>query len=156
MNVRTLAVALTLIATTLGASAAANPDQLPSLRYLVGTWTCTYHAGTTTGSYKALYTYDMGSNWLVERDTWAGGGDEGRFTYDAKRQRWVVVVAGNDRSTTVFEGSGSADHRAYRTIYPNADANETIDRVSPQKYTVHFTQTTSGQTTTSNDVCVKQ
>ena len=150
---RTLAVIVTLIAATFGASSA--PDQLPLLRSLVGTWTCTYHSGSTNGTYKAVYAYDAGNNWLVERDAWTGGGDTGQFTYDSKRQKWVVVVTGSDRSTTIFEGTGNANHVSYRSVYPDANASEAIDRVSPQKYTVHFTQTVNGQTTKSNDVCVK-
>ena len=147
-------VAVTLIATTLGASPA--KDQLPSLRYLVGSWDCTYRSGATGTTYKAVYAYDAGGNWLVEHDTGSGYSGDGRFTFDPKRQRWIVVFTGSDRSATVFEGTGEARHVAYRTVYPNAYASETIDRISPEKYTVHFTETTNGQTTKSTDVCIKQ
>lgn len=150
---RTFAAAAALAIATLAASPA--PDQMPSLGYLVGSWECTYRADTTNGTYRAVYAYDAGGNWLAEHDTWAGGGDEGRFTYDPKRRRWIVVVLGNDRSPTVFEGTGDANRLAYRTVYPNANASETFDRVSPKEYTLHFTQTTNGQTTKSTDTCVK-
>lgn len=151
---KNFAVAVTLIATTLGASPA--PDKLPSLRYFVGSWECTYRSGATSMTYKAAYAFDAGGKWLVERDTSSGFTDEGRFTYDPKRQRWIVVITGSDRSATVFEGTGEARHVAYHTVYPNAYARETFDRISPEKYTLHFTETTNGQTTKSMDVCVKQ
>jgi len=148
------AVALVLTVMLLGASPA--PDQLPALRYLVGSWECTYRSGSTGTTYRAVYAYEAGGNWLVERDTSSGFSDEGRFTYDQRSRRWIVVITGSDRSATVFEGTGNARHITYRTVYPNAYASETVDRISPEKYMVHFTGTTNGQTATSTDVCVKQ
>jgi hypothetical protein len=83
------ALALTLLLSTLGATAASRSDPLASLRFLVGNWTCSYHQGSAGVTYKATFGYDMAGNWLRERDEWAGGGsDEALFTYDPTQRAW--------------------------------------------------------------------
>jgi hypothetical protein len=138
------------------APASAN-DPLSSLRYLVGAWNCTYHAGATRVSYKALFSYDMGGNWVRERDSWAGGGNDlGMFTYEPKRHGWTAVVIEPERSTVVFRASGdNPNHIVYRSLYPDTSMTEIFVRDSPTRYTLQFTQISTGKTTKSNDLCVK-
>ena len=148
------AVLLLLMSAT-GPAAASDP--LASLRFLVGTWNCTYHAGAARVTYKATFSYDMSGNWMRERDVWAGGGgDEGLFTYEPKRRSWSVVIVEQDRTTTVMRGTGSnANHVVYHSVYPDPSMTDIFDRVSPTQYTLHFTQTTGGKTVRSTDTCVK-
>ncbi|MBV8147760.1 MAG: hypothetical protein JO092_01555 [Candidatus Eremiobacteraeota bacterium] len=144
-----------LVASALAPADAADP--LASLRYQVGTWTCTYHSGTKPMTYKASFSYALGNNWMRERDSWAGGGgDEDLFTYDPKTQSWTAVVVENERATVLFRARGAnPNHIVYRSVYPDASATDVFDRVSPTRYTLHFSQTTGGKTTKSFDTCVK-
>lgn len=141
----------------LGVMPAAASDPLGSLRYLVGTWNCTYRAGKVQAKYTATFAYDMSGNWMRERDSWAGGGgDQAMFTYEPKRRNWTAVVTERERTTTIFRAGGAnLSHLVYRSVYPDASMTDIFDRASSTQYTLHFTQTTGGRTVRSNDTCVK-
>jgi len=151
-------ISAAVVLTLLCAAPAGAADPLASLSYLVGTWNCTYNAGTQQIKYTAAYDYVMGNNWMRERDALTGGGsDVGLTTYEPKTNTWTEVGAENGRSTTVFRAKGSdGGHRVYQSVYPNALLNLTFDRVSDTKYTLHFHGTYEGKTMTSFDVCAKQ
>lgn len=146
-------VAIALLALGTAGSAAAT-DPLASLKFLVGNWVCTYDVGKTHATYRAAFAYDMGGNWLRETDAWAGGGDLGMFTYE--RSGWTAVILERDRSTTIFRAPGTnPNHVAYKSVYPNTDATDVFDRVSPTRFTLHYSQTTNGKTMSSMDTCIK-
>jgi hypothetical protein len=136
---------------------AAASDPLGSLRFLVGTWNCTFQSGKTHVSYKATYSNEMGGNWLRETDSWTGGGsDLGMITYEPKRHGWTAVILLSDRTTTLFRAAGSnPNHVSYRSVYPDASMTELFDRTSPTRYTLHYMQSAGGKTTKSTDVCVR-
>lgn len=145
-----------LLVLALSPAPAAAKDPLPSLRFLVGTWKCTYQAAKTHLYYKATYSYDLGDNWLRESDSWAGGGsDLGMITYSPKERGWISVVLFG-RTTTVFHASGDNPNRvAYRSAYPDTTMTDLFERISSTRYTLHFAQTAGGKTLKSTDVCVK-
>jgi hypothetical protein len=69
----------------------------------------------------------------------------------------MSLVMESDRVPTLFvAGDTGSSHITYRSAYPDTSMTETIDRISPTKYTVHFRQTVSGKTTSSVDVCTKR
>ena len=43
----------------------------------------------------------------------------------------------------------------YRSTYPDTSMTEHVDRASPTRYTIHFSQTTNGKTLQSMDVCTR-
>ncbi|MBV9718704.1 MAG: hypothetical protein JOZ77_05265 [Candidatus Eremiobacteraeota bacterium] len=149
--------AIALIVVLCGAPARAA-DSLASLSYLVGTWSCTYNAAGRHIAYTATYDYVAGNNWLRERNaSSAGFSDVGLTTYEPKSNAWTEIVAGSDRSTTLFRAKGSdSAHRLYRSILPNALMMLRFDRVSNSKYTLHFSGTYAGKRMTSYDVCTKR
>ena len=151
-------ILLAALLALLCAAPAEAADPLASLSYLVGSWNCTYNAGTQHFKYTATYDYVMGNNWVRERDAWTGGGsDAGLTTFEPKTNTWTEIVAENERSTTVFRAKGSdAGHRVYQSVYPNALLNLTFDRVSDNKYSLHFHGTYGGKTMTSYDTCAKR
>lgn len=156
MIARAIVASAMLVAGTLGATPAAS-DPMPSLRFLVGNWSCTYRAGKAGVTYAAVFSYDMGGNWLRERDSWRGGGsDEGLFTYDRRLRTWTAVIVENERSAVIFRGNGDPAHITYRSIYPDTTMSETFDRHSTNQYTLHFSRTAGGKTMKSVDVCVKR
>lgn len=142
---------------TAGAATAGATDPMTSLRYLAGTWSCDYQAGSQSVKYKAVFANSMSGNWIQERDSGPGGvTGEASVTFDPKARTWITVVLGSDRSTTIFAGkSNNANHIVYRSGYPDATMTDVFDRVSPVKYTLHFSQTVRGKTTTSVDTCTK-
>ena len=133
------------------------PDPLQAFSFWIGSWTCSYTQGTQTATYAATMSWALGGNWIRERDTWASGGDEGLFTYDPSERKWSFVVVEPDRQPTLFVGKDiSRGHLIFRSVYPDASMTEHIDQISPIKYTVRFSQTVGGKTTSSNDVCAKR
>lgn len=151
---RSFASALILV--VLAVSPASASDPLASMRFLVGTWNCTYLSGSARVAYAATFSDDMNGNWIRESDSWkAGSNDLGMFTYDHKNG-WTAVFVEPDRTTTVFRASGTnPNHIVYRSVYPSGGMSDIFDRVSPTRFTLHFTQIAAGRTTKSNDVCVK-
>ena len=133
-------------------------DPLQAFAFMIGSWTCSYTLGTQTASYTATMSWALGGNWIRERDTGAGGvSGEALFTYDPSKRQWASVVMESDRLPTLFvAGDTGSAHIAYRSVYPDASMTDTIDRISPTKYTVHFTQTVDGKTTRSVDACTKR
>ena len=132
----------------------ATPAPFAGLRYLVGTWSCTYRAGAMRMAYNATYTYDRNGHTLRETASWAGGGDEELIGYNAKSHGWTAVVFEDDGGTTILRGIGSdPNHIAYRSVYPDASIAETIDRVSARAYAIHATVRSGATTTRSVDSC---
>jgi hypothetical protein len=150
-------IAASLILAALVLAPASASDPLSSLRFLEGSWKCTYQAGGTPVYYKAVYAYDMSGNWLRETDAWKGGGsDLGMITYEPRRHGWAAVVMEQDRTTVIFRAGGNnPNHVVYRSVYPDATMTDIFDRVSPTRYALHFTQSIGHKTMRSTDVCEK-
>jgi len=148
-------VVVMLASLVLAAALPAKAAPLAGMHYLVGTWKCTYLAGTARFSYDATYAYDRDGHTLRQTASWAGGGDEELVAYDAKRG-WTAVVFDDQGTTTVMRATGSdPNHIAYRSVYPDASIATTFDRVSATKYTWHATVRSSGKTTNSVDTCLR-
>jgi hypothetical protein len=138
------------------AALSAAPTPLAKMNYLVGTWNCTYRAGATRFAYDATYAYDRDGHTLRLSASWAGGGDEELFAYDAQHRAWTAVVFEDTGSTTVMHATGSdPNHIAYRSVYPDAGLAETFDRISATEYTLHATVRSGGKTTASVDTCLR-
>jgi len=128
---------------------------LAGLHFLVGSWKCTYRAGTVRLPYDTTYAYDLGGGTLRQIASWAGGSDEELLAYDAQRG-WTVVVFDDHGTATVMRGSGSdPNHFSYRSVYPDASIADRFDRVSATEYTLHATVRAGGKTTTSVDTCLR-
>ena len=138
----------------LAAALPATPAPLAGLRDLVGTWNCTYRAGSVRLPYGATYAYDHDANTLREIASWAGGGDEELLAFDALRGGWTAVVFDGQGTATIMHASGhDSNHIAYRSVYPDASIAVTFNRISATEYTLHGTVHSGGKTTTSVDTC---
>ena len=136
-------------------AAAASASPLAELHYLVGTWNCTYRAGSVRFPYTATYTFESDGT-LREVASWTGGGDEELLAYDPKRA-WTAVVFDGQGNATVMRARGSdPTHIAYRSVYPDASIAVAFERVSATEYTLHGSVLSGGKTTTSVDTCVLQ
>jgi hypothetical protein len=151
---RIVAVVLSFGLLAMPAARAAEP--LSGLRFLAGTWNCSYDTGKTRITYRATFAYEMGDNWLRESDSWpGGGGDLGMFTYERNRG-WTAVVLESDRHTVIMRATGSdPNHIVYRSDYPDASMTDVFDRISATRFTLHFTQIGNGKAMKSHDICVK-
>lgn len=131
---------------------------LGGLGFLIGTWSCSFTGAGQTASYTATYAYDLGNNWISQRDVWAGGGgDAGYLTYDGKKARWTYAVFESDRTTTIFHaGDDRPSHIVWLSVFPKAGMTDVFDEVSPRKYTLHFSGALGGKQMTSVDVCTKR
>jgi hypothetical protein len=146
---------LVLAAAVPATAAPATASPLAGLHYLVGTWKCTYRAGTMSFPYDATYAYDRDGHTLRQVASWAGGGDEELLAYDVKRG-WTAVVFDDQGTATILRATGSdPKHIAYHSVYPDASIAVTFDRVSATEYTLHATVRSGGKTTTSADTCLR-
>jgi hypothetical protein len=149
---KALFFAIFVVAAALPASA----SPLADLRYLVGTWNCTYDAGSVHMPYTATYAYDRDGNTLRQVASFGSSGDEELLAYDAQHSGWTAIVLDDHGSATVMHAAGSdPNHIAYRSVYPDTSIAPTFDRVSDTKYTIHATFQTGGKTITSADTCTK-
>lgn len=140
----------------LAAASPAATSPLAGLDYLVGSWNCTYRAGTARLAYGATYAYDVDGHTLREIATWAGGGDEELQAYDAQHRAWTATVLDDHGNATVMRASGGDPHHiAYRSVYPDASLAVTFDRVSATEYTLHGTVHMGGKTIASVDTCLR-
>jgi len=150
-------LAVMLASLVLAAALPATAAPLAGMHYLVGTWNCTYRAGTVRLAYATTYAYDRDGHTLRQVASWAGGGgDEELLAYDAQRGRWTAVVLDDQGTTTIMRATGSDPrHIAYRSVYPDASIAVTFDRISATEYTLHATVRSSGKTITSVDTCLR-
>ena len=145
-----------MLASLVLAALPATATPLAGLRYLAGTWNCTYRAGAVRMAYTNTYAYDHDGRILRQIASWAGGGDEELIAYDARRRGWSAVVLDDRGTATVMRAGGrDPDHIAYRSVYPGASIAVTFDRVSATKYSLHGTVRAGGKTITSADTCVR-
>ena len=146
-----------MFALALPTAAAAPAAPLAGLKYLVGTWKCTYRGGGVTMAYDATYAYDLDGQALRQISSWAGGGgDEELVAYDARHHRWTAVVFDGQGTTTIMHATGSnPNHVAYRSVYPDTSLAVTYARVSASKYLAHGTFQAGGKTITSVDTCLR-
>jgi hypothetical protein len=139
----------------LAAALPTTPAPLAGLHYLVGTWNCTYRAGTVRFAYDATFVYDRDGHTLRQTASWAGGGDEELLAYSPQRG-WTAVVFEDQGTATIMRATGSdPNHIAYRSVYPDASIAATFDRISATEYTLHATVRSGGKTTTSVDTCLR-
>lgn len=131
---------------------------LAALGFLIGTWSCSYAAGQQSATYTATFSYDVASNWIRQRDVWAGGGgDVAYLTRDPKGGGWTYAAFESDRTTTVFRAKDTGDaHIVYRSVYPSFGWTDVFDKDSPTKFTLHFSGVVGGKPQTSVDVCTKK
>jgi hypothetical protein len=145
-----------LASLVLAAALPAGTSPLDQLRYLVGTWKCTYRAGAVHLPYSNAYAYDRDGKILRQSASWQGGGDEELLAYDAKRG-WTAVVFDGQGTVTILRASDkNPNHIAYRSFYPGSSIAVTFDRVSAREYTLHGTVRAGGKTITSVDTCYRQ
>jgi hypothetical protein len=153
--VRTFLMVVSLmLATALPATAASTP--LEGLRYLVGTWNCTYVGGGERMSYINTYAYDLDGKTLRQSTSSSAGSDEELLAYDTQHSTWTAIVIDEHGDATVMHAAGSdPTHIAYTSVYPDASITTTFDRVSDTKYTLHGRYTVGGKTITNVDTCVR-
>jgi hypothetical protein len=145
-----------LVSLVLAAAVPAAASPLSGLRYLAGTWNCTYRAGEVRFIYTATYAYDLSGHTLRQTASWAGGGDEELVAYDGQRRGWTAVVLDGQGNATVMRATGTdPNHIAYRSVYPDASIATTLDRISATQYMLHATVRSGGKTITSVDTCLR-
>jgi hypothetical protein len=145
-----------LVSFLLAAALPATAKPIDGLHYLVGTWTCTYRAGTVRFPYGATYAYDGDGHTLRQTASWAGGSDEEYLAYDVQRRGWTVVVLDDHGTATIMRGPGSdPNHFSYRSVYPDSSIAVAFDHVSATQYTLHATVRAGGKTISSVDTCLR-
>lgn len=140
----------------LAAALPATAAPLAGLHYLVGSWNCTYRAGTVSLAYAATYAYESDGHMLRQTASSPSYSDEELLAYDAQHHGWSAVILDDQGNATIMRATGSdPNHIAYRSVYPDASIAETFDRMSSTEYTLHATVRSGGKSTASVDTCLR-
>ena len=149
-------LAAVVMAFLAGSSAHAAPtarQQIASLQYLVGTWSCAHTVGTFSGTYKTTYAEALGGLWLRQitdfpTRQFGEKGDAVRaeflMGYDERRQAWVrfgVLSTGQYfaiRMTDAGDGGWSWKYVSFfkRSTPETADSDATFTKKSDAEYVV--------------------
>lgn len=69
-----------------------NQEEMAPLQYLIGTWNCTWQAGTSTGSEQQVFTRAFDGAWLEEKEIANGQVSTIHYTgYDPAKKMYVHI-----------------------------------------------------------------
>ena len=142
-------------ALVLSSMSPADGAPLGGLHYLVGSWKCTYRAGSVRLPYDATWAYSRNGRNLQQIDSSSEGDAEELVAYDA-HHGWRAVVFDDQGDATIMRAAGNdSNHIAYRSVYPDASIAVTFDRISSTQYTLHGSMRSGGKTITNVDTCLR-
>lgn len=178
MNRFTLAAAAcvaTLAASLPVASAASTSQQeLASVQYLVGTWSCAHTVGAFSGTYTTTYSNALGNHWLKQTYDFPTIGNasapavpvqsEWLMGYDEGRQNWVRFGAMSNGQYFAIRMADTGSGWAWkyvtlfkRTTPETPDTDAVFSKVSDSEYKVDGpTYPDNGVTVTEHHDCKKQ
>ena len=148
-----------------------KPD-LSSMKFLVGTWTCTDLSSRRPGPFTTteVYSMDPTGNWMLRDSTthkasWIPRDfhSQTKYTYDAAAKRWVRIQTVDDgRYTVATAPNPSANKKIYtyviQTKAPDVAsyAPEVFTKVSntEKTMTTSFTET-NGRVVSVKETCTK-
>jgi hypothetical protein len=148
-----------------------KPD-LSSMKFLIGTWTCSDLSSRRPGPFTIIEKYSMDSSgyWVLRDDTIQKASwiprqvhSQTRYTYDATAKRWVRITIGDGGTYSVATASmpvGSKKTYTYliQTKAPDVASYtpEVYTKVSDTKKTMttSFTET-NGRVVTVKETCTK-
>ena len=148
-----------------------KPD-MSSMRFLIGTWTCSDLSSRRPGPFTVteVYSMDPGGYWITRNDTthkasWIPGDfhSQTRYTYDTRARRWVRITMGDQGGYSVATAPMPVGtHKTYtyviQTKAPDVAsyAPEVYTKVSDTKKTMttSFTEN-NGRVVTVKETCTK-
>lgn len=121
-----------LLASTV--AAAPNDSQMAPLQYLIGTWNCTWQAGTSTGTLDQVFAPALDGAWLEEKEIASTGGRQTvtsiHYTgYDPQTKEYVHVGPDAD-------GTYEVAHSRDGDVWTNADGTFVHHRVNNDERTM--------------------
>lgn len=98
-----LIAALLFVATV---AAAPNEAQMARLQYFVGTWHCTWHAGTRSGNLDQVFSPALDGAWIAEQE--------------------IVTIDGRPKVVSLHYTGYDASAKEYVHVGPDADGSYEI------------------------------
>src|SRR5947209_4635337 len=98
---------MTALLSVVLATLQATITPISGLHYLVGSWNCTYRAGTVRFAYRTTYDYDRNGHILRQIASWPGGGDQELTAYNAQSRSWTATVLDGLGNATIMRAPGS-------------------------------------------------
>ena len=149
----------------------AKPD-FSSMRFLVGTWTCTDLSSRRPGPFTTteVYSMDPSGYWLLRNDTihkasWIPSDvhSQAKYTYDSAAKHWIRIATGDQGGYAVATAGMPVAGKMTYTFVIQTKAPD-IASFAPEVYvkesdtkktmTTSFTET-SGRVVTVKEVCSK-
>jgi S1-C subfamily serine protease len=166
-------VPLMLLSMAPAAQAQPASQELSSVDYLIGTWSCAHTVGSFSGTYKTTYSKVLGNRWLQQTYDFPAQKMVDRVEpastavalmgFDERRQTWVRFFAnsGGQYFPIRMTDNGSGWTWKYSTFFtrtspetPNPDA--TLTRKSDAEYVIDGpTYPQNGVVVTEHHVCRK-
>jgi hypothetical protein len=156
-----LLVALSATLLTSPAFAAASPPNAPEMKkldYIIGTWNCTWTAGTDSGAVISTFTSVMNGAWLQETEAVQMGSGEPQVTtmhftgYDPRERTWMHLGPNADGT---YEVARSADLNVWHNVLPVAGGDAAFQRISDREFSLSEPFQSNGQTLTYLETCKK-
>jgi hypothetical protein len=153
-----LAATLTVQPSPSFAAGAPNAQEMKSLDYLIGTWSCSWTAGPDSGAVTSVFAPVMNGAWLQETET-VQSPTRGpvvttvHFTgFDPQKKRWVHLGPDADGSYAVAQ---SSDGETWHNLLPVAGSDATFRKMSDSAFALSEDFARDGKTLTYVETCKK-
>lgn len=157
---RALGAGVLLLAGVCGqafAAIPAAPPEMQKLNYLIGTWNCSWSAGSQSGTNTQTWTTALNGTWLLATE--AVPTAKGPVvislhytSYDPKTKKWSHVGPNLGGGYDVAE---SPDAVEWQTVLPDTSEKLTMTHVSDTQYKQHASAQMGGQAVTFLQTCTK-
>jgi hypothetical protein len=158
-------IALAAVLLLLGLTSVARADAPPNaakmqvLNHLVGTWNCSWHAGTASGEILSTFTPVMNGAWIQQTESTKDKNGNPVITtmhysgYDPSLKMFVHMGPNADGT---YEVAYSKDFRIFHNVHPEGmTESATLVEISSTEYTLSEPFTEKGKRQVYVDRCSK-
>ena len=137
------AIATGLVARSAAAQTRPAPtDNLQSVAFLVGTWSCRHTVGDFSGTYTTTYAATLGDRWLKQVYDFPAAGEEGPvhaeyfLSYDPRVDQWVRFGAHSNAQYYGMVGKRANDVWSWSYVLPGPSGKVVWTKQSDVEYAV--------------------
>ena len=142
------AIVLAAIAMALTAPAAVTQtrrtgsDDMKTVAFLVGTWSCSHTVGDFSGTYPTTYALTVGDRWLKQTYDFPAAGEDAAvhaeyfLGYDVRVDRWVRFGAHSNAQYYGMVGKRADNVWSWSYVLPGPSGSAVWTKQSDVEYTI--------------------